>query len=489
MKLRKCLGLCLVVFLLVSSVNLPAVAVTGSIGQTIIGALDAIDQDAMAAAREEAEKADPWGTAGETASETSGNTANLPLPTDEYLINSAFSGRFLKYASGNLSLAAVGGTDNTANWRVKRVGEDYVITPNTSRNLYLCDSEGSVKFSVHSGEIPENCKWKVEFSAVGGCLLTNLFSGRLLYLDENENLGLTEEISAKDGKYVGQVWRFLPRKDYSYLTSVKFTDLPLFVGEGESPKPYQIAPQKAHWTKAEDFSYAVADEKVAVFDEAACKIMAKKIGRTTVVATHKPTGLTAEFEVVVLDKSKYKSLGKTEVWNDGESNVVGLWETAPKVCFVNRNSRFTDFETACASAVELWSGFTEIVVVENEKEADIVIYGDARSSFEKSDPDRFKNAPAAINGLTTGNLYDDTHEYLGYYDYYGSSKFVKKLTKMEVFILYKSDEENYAYTVAHELGHALGYYGHAANQSGIMYKNPTERETPSPLETKHLKAG
>ena len=48
---------------------------------------------------------------------------------------------------------------------------------------------------------------------------------------------------------------------------MNFTDLPLFVGEGESPKPYQIAPQKAHWTRAEDFSYAVADEKVAVLLE------------------------------------------------------------------------------------------------------------------------------------------------------------------------------------------------------------------------------
>ena len=90
---------------------------------------------------------------------------------------------------------------------------------------------------------------------------------------------------------------------------------------------------------------------------------------------------------------------------------------------------------------------------------------------------------SSMLGITYWNYY-----YEGYYLYGNSARLEARMSSAEICIMAKNKTaDEYQNTCVHELGHALGFFGHSSSESAVMYPYGQSRYQLQTVEKNHLK--
>lgn len=248
-----------------------------------------------------------------TLSVTYSKTNSSLIGNGTYYLNNKETGKYLqKYnettlygESGKVSI-----TSNKFKWIIQPVSGGYVIKdPGSTKYLGVASETATTPtlITVSDSALPEECIWSIS-AGNGGCLVKNTYINKYLYMT-----GSTLYLSSTMGTigsttYNQRIWRIANVANYgnaqSYsdreLTqSAAFSTLIIDVGDTGVPT---ITPEHSNtiWSAYTDFSYArVVTSHVTVSNGVFTGVSS---GVTTIIATHKVTGLQFVFAVVVGDQ-------------------------------------------------------------------------------------------------------------------------------------------------------------------------------------------
>lgn len=167
-------------------------------------------------------------------------------------------------------------------------------------------------------------------------------------------------------------------------------------------------------------------------------------------------------------------------WN-ADNNIVGVWQETPKI-YIECESSDSAFISRVDNAISIWSSALDISIlkVSNADDANIKIYYGTWDYLEDSGClYRREEEESGILGVTTRTKSINP---IATVSIYGEEKKIYSLISANVYIttdpfIYDDDTKNpmdlsdaeKSATVIHELGHALGYYGHSDAAGKIMY--------------------
>lgn len=426
-----------------------------------------------------------------------------------YYLNNSYTGHFIKY-NGSLSLAygLMDEIDVNATtyafplrWHIEKVESGYFIRLNSNgsnnRQVYLGVPTDKNQTSVQATEFEDEDTpdqryiWNISISAVGGCLIQNVYNANYLQVI-NEMLYTTQTLGASNNYeiYNKGVWRIVAFNEYKAKEvssdAFVFNDIPIIIGRTDTVRACAKL-KDSYWIDFKDMSFDVESPSIAIVSEDTGKITPIFKGATTVNVVHKPTGVSTSFEIYVINTPS--NLGEISTWNDIESNIVGAWTHSIKIYVEDKTHAtingeketevFNDLDAAYVYAISYWKQQLNINITTttNKSEADIEFYG-----INNGDIATLGNIGFNLNqitnennfsflGITTGNLYDSAMTFEGYYIYNGTVKFKKTIEYAKVALVLKSEceYEDYRQAAIHEMGHALGYYGHSGDASGAMF--------------------
>ncbi len=161
-------------------------------------------------------------------------------------------------------------------------------------------------------------------------------------------------------------------------------------------------------------------------------------------------------------------IGTLNYWNS-DSNTIAYWPTSPLIyteCDSTKTSSVfcSSFNAGVATATAVWgnalgldSSTTSLSL------ADIEIYGLSAAEYEDKTG---KPWPVSSVGLTV----PDSNPY-GVACFGNTIKWIGKYTHAKVYILFipTASQDEIISTTTHEMGHALGYYGHSPTSTELMF--------------------
>ena len=185
------------------------------------------------------------------------------------------------------------------------------------------------------------------------------------------------------------------------------------------------------------------------------------------------------------------NLGTLSYWNSDGSDI-GHWTATRKVYVKNLNqSGNFDPSSYLGFGVYLWSGSAGIRCDLSGTASNHVIAAYGGTKNELVDTGVFKKED--LDGNTVGFCSYTERTLEGTYTYNGNNKSCYLATKATIALVELSGKDKtyrqYYKTAAHELGHALGYYGHSPTQYEIMYPTVYDatKESLTNNEINHLK--
>ena len=149
---------------------------------------------------------------------------------------------------------------------------------------------------------------------------------------------------------------------------------------------------------------------------------------------------------------------------------------------LNNNALFY-FDDGFAAAISQWNS-AGISTIDNgsSTSSDIVCKGGTRSEL-LNNVDWLSYSD--LDGRTGITFWYDSFEV--YLDYNSTQKYLYQLSSSYIFIVDQGSTVNQQKnTFIHELGHALGWYGHSALNSDIMYSQITSITTLTNRDKNHL---
>ena len=133
------------------------------------------------------------------------------------------------------------------------------------------------------------------------------------------------------------------------------------------------------------------------------------------------------------------------------------------------------------SAISNWNTAlgTTITTTSSESSADIIAYGGTTSELAAMG--------YTLSSTTLGET-NWTYYYIGHYTYGGSVKLGAEMAEATICIKDDSGQttDEYINTCTHELGHALGFFGHASSSSAVMYAFGHSGHTLQTAEINHM---
>lgn len=149
-----------------------------------------------------------------------------------------------------------------------------------------------------------------------------------------------------------------------------------------------------------------------------------------------------------------------------DENHIGIWNSTPLVYFEDLGDRPDpqDTEDEVEEAVSQWDDIIDVSTTTNPQYANIeYLVGDYDTLIEY---DYFSDLPTSAAGATVPYVADGNGEGNWYYE--GTSILGYEMTGARCCTVY--DNSSYPQNVAiHEMGHALGWFGHSSVGSDIMY--------------------
>ncbi len=403
--------------------------------------------------------------------------STLPITTDTYYLNNKYFGNYLHYYS---SISPRSGTidelGSSIQWKLMRVGTGFVIRSTVDSTKYLAVSTDETNYSIgvstiSESSIPQNCIWNISIAVGTGCLIRSAYNDRYLYIKEyfeGDRILYTSATTGSSGTsdYYQKVWRLISKGNMKNRELIAITEVhKVFVMKGTSANiNFVLYPINAIWSEATDFNYDY-DANVATASEEYGTVTGITAGNTSIEYTHKVTGISGYFNVEVTPVLSETSA--LSYWHNCEDNLIGYWNVAPKIYIENIDGTEYELEQACDYAIEVWESALgiDISMTDDILEADIVIYGGEKTALQELGYDE----SAGNLGLTRYGSYHFTR-----YAYYGNSiKILARLERVIVYIPHRilATPSSYRFACIHELGHALGFFGHSDNENHVMYPN------------------
>lgn len=174
------------------------------------------------------------------------------------------------------------------------------------------------------------------------------------------------------------------------------------------------------------------------------------------------------------------NLGNLTYWYDQTGNNIGHWDHNPSMYShkLNTDSTFY-YSTAVAEARTQWKGALKVSFSLTSSDADINYYGGTLNELD--DLYIFWLGSFDLGQTTWDNTLEGTYtwnskEKSSYIQTSASSCLISKgLTSSE-----------YKKTATHELGHAMGYYGHDTYSTSVMTQGKSSQYTLNSRDKNHL---
>lgn len=241
-------------------------------------------------------------------------SGGMTIASGTYYINNKSSGKYLHYTASDVDGVSglIANLENTIRWKITPVGDNkYTIQSLENMQKYLyTESSGGVGYS-NLVSLSNEYLWTITMADEGGLLIRNVASRNyLVYTNVVTTLPLSSLLVPQGLTFDKYVWRLASTEEYGntihhtyreMLSSFKFKPLTMFAEETKAvtPKPSSI---NYLWSSPTDFTYSGYNTNNATMDLSTAEFIASDSDENysaNIVATHKVTGLSAEFTLVI----------------------------------------------------------------------------------------------------------------------------------------------------------------------------------------------
>ena len=242
------------------------------------------------------------------------------LENGTYYFNNKRTGKYMYNSSGTISYASglISELGNTIQWKLTLIADNqYIIQSAANLNLYLTASSDTSTTTIYlqtltGSSIPEWYKWTIDIApSSSGCIVQNLHTGKYLF---NNNVGIrTSSLGLNERVQAFRTWFIVKAENYGTSSSSLFMELPsyfkfktltLFAGDSSEPKETIFTnSDKFLWSSADHFTFSGYNTTYVTLDEYTGVFTASTTLTTlytaTITATHKATGRTSNFSLVI----------------------------------------------------------------------------------------------------------------------------------------------------------------------------------------------
>lgn len=249
-------------------------------------------------------------------------TADFTETIEISYINNDYSGKYLRNLSGspNASSGLLSSLGTTIQWQITPVGDDmYTIKPMNDTTKYLTGSSTAssttVQLSTLTGTtIPDHYKWYITIATGGGCLIQNVHTEKYLYANGSSIYSSSTLGTAGTTSYRQRVWRIADTSYYGNTSAHSRIELPngysfktltLFAGDSKQPDLLDEY-DNVLWRTADNFTFSGFNTAYVTLNSTTGTFTASTssaLYSTNIVATHKVTGRTTTFTLVINPKA------------------------------------------------------------------------------------------------------------------------------------------------------------------------------------------
>lgn len=237
--------------------------------------------------------------------------ATASVSNGTYYINNRYCGKYLAYSSSATTQSGtISSLGNSILWEISSVSGGYTIRSKSDTTKYLGvpSSTSSTLVSIvtigNGASVPSTCIWSISTANNGGILVKNTYNSKYL-CSSGDALSTSSSIGTTgSSEYDSRVWRIATSSyygssgTYKELTSYTISSPSISIGEPINPTITK-SPSNTLWTSASDFAYSIGDPYYV--DYRTGTLIGAQGGSKRVTATHKVTGKTTTFAVIVSD--------------------------------------------------------------------------------------------------------------------------------------------------------------------------------------------
>lgn len=235
------------------------------------------------------------------------------LQDDTYYLVNRHVVKYLRYVSGTTDTVVgtsglLSSLQDSVKWELRKAEQGYLIRSADDTTKYLgvpggSSSEVTVSTTIN-GSLPSAYYWDITTSSLGGMIIKNKYNGRYLYLSGTTVSTVSSYGTTDSETYASCTWRLA--SDLYYGNSSSNTKKELtndfeitcdYVDVGEELNiEFNNIPTDTWLADESDFIYYTSSSILSIEDST---LTALTEGNTSVTATHKLTGLTKYFFVII----------------------------------------------------------------------------------------------------------------------------------------------------------------------------------------------
>ena len=233
--------------------------------------------------------------------------------------HNSYTGEYLYNSNGTpfITSGTIANLGDSIRWKITNVGDSiYTLQSMSDQSLYLTGSSindvyelGVYLQPLTESTIPDHYKWYIYYDS-GGVIIQNIHTNKYLFPRSDELITVISLGTYGTSTYQKKVWCFSDVTYYGDNSTYEMQELPagykfktfhLFAGETNDPRlldEYDNV-MRGH---ASDFNFTGFDTNYVTFDKMTGNFTASSstaLYSTSVTATHKLTGRTTTFSLVI----------------------------------------------------------------------------------------------------------------------------------------------------------------------------------------------